>query len=128
MFYSISSPEAPQPAGTYSPGIVAGPFIFLAGQGPFDPDGQRVGETFADQVRQTFRNLEAVAREGGASLKHTVRYGVYLRTLDDFGEFNQIASEFLRDPLPARTTIQANLRGFDVEIDAILYVGDASAN
>ena len=112
MFHAITTPDAPQPAGTYSSAVVAGSLVFLAGQGPFDKDSNRVGETF--------RNLETVAQAAGTSLENTVRYGVYLKTLDDFAEFNEIAAEFLTAPLPARTTIQANLRGFDVELDAIV--------
>ena len=122
MFHAISTASAPQPAGTYSQAIAAGPFVFLSGQGPFDKDSNRVGETFADQVRQTFRNLDEVAKAAGGSLKDAVRYSVYLKTLDDFEEFNTVAAEFLTEPLPARTTIQANLRGFDVELDAILML------
>jgi reactive intermediate/imine deaminase len=116
----ITSPQGPPPAGPYSPGIAAGGLLFLAGQGPFDSCGERVGESFADQVRQTFSNLAAVAREAGTSLDRTVRLGVYLRSLDDFAEFNAVSREFLSEPYPARTTIEAALRGFDVEIDAVL--------
>lgn len=126
MHSAVFSHEAPSPAGTYSPGIIAGNTLYLSGQGPFDAAGERVGLTFADQVRQTFSNLEAVAREAGTTLAATVRYGVYLKNLDDFAEFNEIAAEFLSEPLPARTTIEAPLRGFDVEIDAVLYLGESS--
>lgn len=122
MLESVSTPSAPPPAGPYSQGVVSGGLLFLAGQGPFDENGQRVGETFADQVRRTFANLETVAQAAGTSLHNAVRYGVYLKTLDDFAEFNAIAAEFLSAPLPARTTIQADLRGFDIEIDAIVAV------
>lgn len=122
MLTSVKPTDAPPPAGPYSPGVVSCGLVFLAGQGPFDADGQRVGETFADQVRATFRNLETVAQAAGTSLHNAVRYGVYLRTLDDFAEFNEIAREFLSEPYPARTTIEVQLRGFDVEIDAIVAV------
>lgn len=123
MHSAVFSQDAPLPAGTYASGVVAGDLVFLSGQGPFDAAGRRVGDTFAGQVRQTFANLEAVATAAGASLSQTVRYGVYLRNLDDFAEFNEIAAEYLSVPLPARTTVEVALRGFDVEIDAILYVG-----
>lgn len=118
----ISSPDAPPPAGTYSPGIVHNGVLYLAGQGPFDAAGRRVGETFADQVRRTFANLQANAEAAGTSLTHTLRYGVYLSNLDDFDEFNELAKEFLVEPYPARTTIPVQLRGFDVEIDAIVAI------
>lgn len=116
----ITSQQVPPAAGPYSAGIAAGGLLFLAGQGPFDASGERTGETFADQVRQTFANLAAVAAAAGTSLEHAVRLGVYLRSLDDFDEFNAVSKEFLSEPYPARTTIEAALRGFDVEVDAIV--------
>lgn len=124
----ITSQQAPPPAGPYSPGIVAGGLLFLAGQGPFGPDGERVGETFADQVRQTFANLAAVARAAGTSLDHAVRLGVYLRSLDDFAEFNAVSAAFLSEPYPARTTVEVALRGFDVEVDAVIELPWAVAS
>ena len=123
----ISSPSAPAPAGPYSPGIVSGGFLFLAGQGPFDADGNMVGGSFADQVRQTFANLEAVAEAAGTSMHNAVRIGVYLNTLDDWAEFNEVSKEFLTTPYPARTSIQADLNGFLVEIDAIVALEDEAA-
>lgn len=104
--------------------MVHGGVLYLAGQGPFDADGTRVGDTFADQVRQTFANLQANAEAAGTSLHNALRYGVYLRSLDDFAEFNELAKEFLIEPYPARTTIEVALRGFDVEIDAIVAIPD----
>ncbi|MAP63486.1 MAG: reactive intermediate/imine deaminase [Microbacterium sp.] len=120
MIESVSPTDAPPPAGPYSQGLAVGGLVFLSGQGPFDENGNRVGETFADQVRRTFENLETVAQAAGSSLSNAVRYGVYLKSLDDFAEFNAIAAEYLTAPLPARTTIEAALRGFDIEIDAIV--------
>ncbi|MCU1557809.1 MAG: Endoribonuclease [Microbacteriaceae bacterium] len=120
----VASPSSPPPSGPYSPGMVHGGVLYLAGQGPFDADGTRVGDTFADQVRQTFANLQANAEAAGTSLHNALRYGVYLRSLDDFAEFNELAKEFLIEPYPARTTIEVALRGFDVEIDAIVAIPD----
>ncbi|WP_447950054.1 RidA family protein [Microbacterium aurum] len=116
----ITASTAPAPAGTYSSGIVSGGFLFLAGQGPFNPDAFIVGETFAEQVRQTFANLEAVAAAAGTSMRNAVRIGVYLNDMSDWAEFNEVSKEFLGTPYPARTSIQADLNGFLVEVDAIV--------
>ncbi|PVE96921.1 RidA family protein [Microbacterium sp. TPD7012] len=118
----ITSTEAPAPGGPYSQAVVAGDLAFLAGQGPFDAQGQRVGDSFADQVRATFQNLETVAQAAGSTLHNAVRLGAYLRSLDDFPVFNEIAREYLSEPFPARTTIEVALRGFDIELDAVVVV------
>jgi 2-iminobutanoate/2-iminopropanoate deaminase len=121
----IQTAAAPQPGGPYSQGITAGPLVFLAGQGPFNPDtGAKVEGSFLDQARQAFENLAAVAKATGGSLSDAVRVGVYLRDMTDFAAMNEIYSEYFEDPLPARTTIQSDLPGFSIEIDAILHLGE----
>ncbi len=93
------------PGGPYSAGIKVGNLLFLAGQGPFDINGERVGETFAEQVRVTFDTLEQVANAAGTSLKNAVRIGVFLSSLDYFEEFNSIMAEYVTEPYPARSTV-----------------------
>lgn len=120
MIHNVTTPSAPAPAGTYSSGVLSGDFLFVAGQGPFDSEGQLVGQTFAEQLRQTFKNVEAVAKAAGGSLENAVRIGVYLNDMQNWKELNELSKEFLSDPYPARTTIQADLNGFEIEVDAII--------
>lgn len=119
----VVTEDAPQPAGPYSQAIRVGDLLFLAGQGPFDRRNTRVGETVAEQTRQTLENLDAVARAAGGSLRHAVRVGVFLRTLTDFAEMNDVYRSFFEEPYPARTTVQSDLQGMDVEIDAVVSLG-----
>ena len=44
--------------------------------------------------------------------------------MSDFPTMNKVYVEFLREPMPARTTIQSDLPGFDIEVDAVIAVGD----
>jgi 2-iminobutanoate/2-iminopropanoate deaminase len=118
----VLSTEAPAPSGGYSQAIVADRFLFLSGQGPFAPDGTLVGDSIESQVRQVFANLEAVAQAAGGSLRNAVRVGVYLSSLDHFDEMDRIYRELLAEPRPARTTIQSDLVGFDVEADAVVLL------
>jgi 2-iminobutanoate/2-iminopropanoate deaminase len=120
----ISSDDAPPPAGAYSQGIRAGDFLFLAGQGPLDQEGNLVSGSVADQTRQALANLDAIARSAGGSLARAVRVGVYLSSLEYFAEMNAAYEEFFEEPLPARTTIQSDFTRFDVEIDAVVWLGE----
>jgi len=106
--------------GPYSQAIKSGGFLFLAGQGPFRPDGSKVEGPFEDQARQTLQNLQSVAAAAGASLADAVRVGVYLRDMSNFAAMNKIYAEYFRDPMPARTTIQSDLPGFEIEVDAVI--------
>jgi 2-iminobutanoate/2-iminopropanoate deaminase len=119
----IRAEGAPAPTGPYSQAIKSGGFLFLAGQGPFRPDGSKVDGPFEDQARQTMQNLKSVAAAAGASLADAVRVGVYLRDMSNFAAMNKIYAEYFRDPMPARTTIQSNLPGFEIEVDAVIALG-----
>jgi 2-iminobutanoate/2-iminopropanoate deaminase len=115
--------DAPKAAGPYSHAVRGGDTVYLAGQGPWDPQTGEPPDGFEEQARQTFRNLEAAARAAGATLADAVRVGVYLRDMADFPVLNKVYEEFVPSPFPARTTIQSDLPGFAIEIDAVLHVG-----
>lgn len=119
----VFSDAAPAPSGGYSQGIRAGDVLYLAGQGPYDSAGHRVGDTIAEQVRQVLGNLDAVARAAGGSLQDAVRVGMYISDMRHFDEMDSEYRQFFSDPMPARTTIQSDLEGFDVEGDAVVWLG-----
>jgi 2-iminobutanoate/2-iminopropanoate deaminase len=120
----VRSEEAPRGTGAYSQAIRAGDFVFVSGQGPLDPASLEVrGETVAEQTEITLRNLEALARAAGGTLRDAVKISAFLASIDSFPEFNQTYERILDfAPRPARTTTGAELRGILVEIDAILYL------
>jgi 2-iminobutanoate/2-iminopropanoate deaminase len=109
-----------QPAGAYSPGIVAeGRFVYVSGQGPLR-HGAVVGESVAEQTRITLENLAAVLAEAGAGLADVVRCGVFLADMADFAAMNDVYAGYFPRPLPARTTVGAALAaGMKVEIDCV---------
>ena len=119
----VLSEAAPAPSGGYSQAIRAGDFLFLSGQGPYDAAGERVGVSVAEQVRQVLQNLDAVARAAGGSLKDAVRVGMFISEMRHFDEMDAEYRAFFGDPMPARTTIQSDLVGFDVEGDAVVWLG-----
>ena len=120
----VETTRAPAPSGAYSQAIVAGDYMYLSGQGPFDADGNLVNDTFGDEVRQVFANLAEVASAEGKSLADAVRVGVYLHDMATFDEMNAIYLETFPEPLPARTTIETPLPGFGIEVDVVVYLGD----
>ena len=120
---AVRSQEAPPPSGGYSQGIVVGELLFLAGQGPYDSSGNRAGATVSEQVRQVLENLDAVARAAGGSLHNAVRVGMYISDMAHFDEMDAEYRRFFADPMPARTTVQSDLVGFDVEGDAVVWLG-----
>lgn len=113
----------PTPSGAYVPGISAGGFVFVSGQGPLHPQtGEVIGSTIEEQVVATLDNVERVLRAAGAELADVVRTDVYLADLADFDRYDAAYRQRFGGHLPARTTVAAGISGILVEICAIAVV------
>ena len=114
----------PAPAGAYSPVIKAGPFLFVSGQVPRDPQtGQLIGDNVSEQTRYVIEKLGQVLEAAGSSLRDIVSITAYLDDIEDWDEFNRTYRSCFDEPFPTRTTVGAGLHGFLVEISAVAYVG-----
>lgn len=113
------------PAGAYSPGVIAeGRFVYVSGQASLS-DGAVVSGTVEEETRRALANLRAVLAEAGADLENVVRVGVYLADIDDFAAMNAVYAEHFPTPLPARTTVGAELPGIKVEIDCVAVLPES---
>jgi 2-iminobutanoate/2-iminopropanoate deaminase len=122
----VSSDAAPAAIGPYSQALIAGGFLYTAGQIPLDPVTMQVVE--GDVVPQTQRvldNLHAVLAAAGATWKDVVKTTVYLQDMKDFPRMNEVYAAVMGDARPARSTVQvAGLpRGVLVEIDLVAHLG-----
>ena len=126
--WAVRTEAAPPSAGPYSQAIVAGGLVFLAGQTPRTPDGERLlDHSLPEQVRRTMDNLRAVAEAAGSSLHDAVKVSVFVRPGVDMSVVNAIYAEYFTDPLPARTTTVSDLAVGAIEVDAILAPAGPSA-
>ncbi len=114
-----------QPGGAYSQGLRVGDFIFVSGQGPFEPaTGKLIGDSIEAQTAQTLENLKAILEAGGATMADVVKVAAHLSDLALFDRYNRVYATYFPDPKPTRTTVGSQLKGIMVEIDAIAYMGD----
>ena len=99
----IHTDHAPKSLAGYSQAVKSGGFVFVAGQGPFDPvTGSVVGETIQDQTGQCLRNVEAILHAAGSSMDKVVSATFILGEEADFAGMNEEWGRwFTKDP-PAR--------------------------
>ncbi len=119
---AIQTKDAPSAIGPYSQGVVAGGFLFTAGQIALDPaTGQVVTGDVSAQATRVLTNLTAVLTAAGATWNDVVKTTVFLQDMADFAKVNEVYSSALGSARPARTTVQVSglPRGVLVEIDAI---------
>jgi 2-iminobutanoate/2-iminopropanoate deaminase len=125
MRQTVTAEKAPKPAGPYSHAVVADGFVFVSGQGPADPETGAMPDAFAEQVRQTLRNVQTILETAGSSLDDVIKVNAFVTDLTRFQEFNEVYGEFFRHDPPARTTVGASLLGFLVEVDCIARLKEA---
>lgn len=112
-------PPGTKLAAPYSPGIFAGEFLYVAGQGAEDAQGQLPKDEDA-QIRQCLNNVKTVVDAAGLTMEHVVYVQVYLTSYRDEGPLNRVWKEFFPKAPPARSTIGvAKLAGTPVEMSAV---------
>ena len=118
----IHTDRAPAAIGAYSQAVRAGDTVYLSGQIPLDPATMQLVDGVEAQIHQVFKNLSAVCEAAGGSLNDLVKLNVYLTDLSHFARVNEIMSQYVSVPFPARAAVGvASLpRGDLVEAEGML--------
>ena len=122
---SISTPDAPKPAGHYSQAVVHAGMVYVAGQLPLDPaTGKLVTGDIAVQTERTLRNVEAVLEAAGSDLDRLVSVTIFVTDVALWPQVNEVYAKVLGDHRPARAVVPVlPLRhGALLEIQAIAGV------
>ena len=122
MKKKIETDGAPKAIGTYSQAIEAGNTIYLSGQIPLDPKTMKLVEGNENQIRQVFKNIQAVCESSEVSLNEIVKLNVYLSDLSVFSLVNEVMKELFSEPYPARAAIQVAKLPLDslIEVEGII--------
>jgi len=108
-------PGKAKPRGTFPHFRRAGDFIFVSGTSARRADDSIAGaEREANghyrldirvQTRAVLENIRDILASAGAALADVVEVSTFLVSMDDFGGYNEVYSEFFGYQGPARTTV-----------------------
>jgi len=118
---AFAAAQGAPPVGPYSPGVVSDGLVFVSGQVPLDAAGNVVGQSAAEQARQSLENLRALLAARGLTMDAVLKTTIFLTDLGDFAAVNDVYASFFSPPYPARSTVQVGAlpKGVKVEIEAI---------
>ncbi len=119
----ISTNKAPKPVGLYPHARKVGNLLFLSGVGPrtagsdatdsvvpgleLDKNGNFISFDFEAQCKSVFDNVRIILEESGSSWEQLVDVTVFLVNMKrDFQTYNRIYTDYFKDNLPCRTTVE----------------------
>jgi len=108
--------------GQYRQAIVAGNFVFVAGQIPIDPSsGELVPGGIKAETRQVMEYIGAILTEAGLNFDNIVKASLFLTDIQNFAQVNEVYGTYFTGKFPARETVQvaALPRNSNVEISVI---------
>jgi reactive intermediate/imine deaminase len=97
-------PPGVKPVGPYSPGILAGDFLYVSGQGARHADGQ-LPASFEEQATQCLENVKTIVEAAGLKMEHVVYTQVYLDNMANFDAMNRVYARYFAVNPPARATL-----------------------
>ena len=106
----INTIKAPAAIGPYSHGNKIGDLIFTSGQLPINPETKEL--------------ITEIKEEVGSSMDKVVKATVFVKDLGQFGEVNEVYSEYFGKNSPARSCVQVAKLPMDavIEIEVIAHV------
>ena len=118
----VVAPAGMQVVGPYSPGVLAGDFLYVSGQGGRDAKGV-LPATIEGQVRQTLTNMKAIVEAAGLTMAHVVYCQVYLASMSSGDAMDRVWREYFPKQPPARAVLGVHRMPTDtpVEISAVAF-------
>jgi len=121
----LSPPGAIEPTGTWSLGVRAGDFVYVAGMRGIDPATNVLVAGDEARVREAFLNMRTIVEGAGGGLRDAVRLVVYVTDMDHYPPLvNKIQGELWGGgPYPPRTIVEVSRLNEDdvVEVEGTFF-------
>lgn len=99
----------------YSPVVRGGDLLFLSGAIGVDDDAEEQGAP--GETRRSLEGIQERLEDSGASLEDVVKCTVFLTDMDDYGDMNDVYSEFFPEDPPARSAVAVAELPADAEVE-----------
>lgn len=109
MRRTISSGSRLEADYAFSRAVVDGDWVFVAGTTGMDYGTGEISDDVAEQAEQTFRNIQRVLDEAGASIGDTVRVQYTLTDAADLPALEPVMHRWFDTVRPAATAVIAGL-------------------
>lgn len=121
MKRSLRTDKAPLPVGPYSQAIIFKDLIFISGQIGIDMESGKLVEGIENQTHRVMKNIKSILEEAGLNFDNVLKTTIFLVNMADFPKVNEIYSSYLKEPYPARSTVEVKSlpKGALIEIEVV---------
>jgi reactive intermediate/imine deaminase len=114
----VAVPALARPGGHYSHAAVGGGLVFISGQLPITPGGERLIDAgFEEQVAQTLANVQAALQAAGSGIDKLLQVRVYLDDIANWPAFDRIYEQWAASSRPARAIVPTGPLHFGVKVE-----------
>ncbi|UKN02085.1 RidA family protein [Paracrocinitomix mangrovi] len=114
----ISTKDAPGAIGPYSQAVLAGNMLYTSGQIAIDPQsGELILDDIKTETHKVMQNLKAVLAAANMNFSNVVKTSIFLATMDDFAEVNEVYASYFESDFPARETVEVSQLPKDVNVE-----------
>ena len=121
FIFSLSygqSTDTPKPIAPYSPYILAGNTLDLAGQIPIEPgSGKLIKGDIEEATRVIMQNIGTILKKNGMDYSNLVKCTIYLKDLNNYNAVNKVYASFFNGKYPARVAVEVARLPLDADIE-----------
>ena len=103
---NFNTTKVPRMTEVFPQAAITDKFIFVSGTTGFHPGTGKLSDSFEEQARQSFLNIQTILEEMGSSLEKIVKTTVFMVSGNDFSSLNKVYAEIFPENAPARSTPQ----------------------
>ena len=117
MKTKIETDKAPNAKAFLSQAIATDKLIFVSGQIYSTLDGQLVGTTVPEKVKQIMQNISEILKAANSDLNNVVKVTVYVTDMSQMKELNEVYPTYFSEPYPAREAVCVKELPLDATIE-----------
>lgn len=114
----IQTKKAPSAIGPYSQAVLINGTLFTSGQIAINPETSELEiDNLNHEMHLVMKNLKAVLNESGMDFSNVVKTSIFLKSMGDFSEINDIYASYFSSNYPARETVEVSKLPKDVNVE-----------
>lgn len=103
----ITTTFAPAPIGPYSQAVKYGNMLFVSGQIALNPEsGAFENDNIQAETFRVMENLRGILAEAGMDFNNVLKATIFLKSMDDFAQVNEVYGSYFTANFPARETVE----------------------